>query len=146
MGMILREAEVTYTGRRIDAQRKISTAEHANEILDAYGLHSRAQETFVVMYLNTKHQCLAVQTVAMGSLGSVEIHPREVFRGAVIAGAAAVILAHNHPSGDTAPSRDDIELTARLKQCGDLLGVPVLDHIITAQGGNYVSLATLGAL
>ncbi len=146
MGMILREAEVTYTGKRVDASRKITCGKDAHAILDAYGLPQRAQENFVVIYLNTKHACLAVQTVAVGSLGGVEVHPREVFRGAAIAGAAAVILAHNHPSGDTTPSTEDVTITQRLKQAGDLLGIPVLDHIIVAQGGSYISLAELGIL
>ena len=84
--------------------------------------------------------------VGLGSLTEVAVHPREVFRGAMIAGAAAVILAHNHPSGDPKPSADDVKLTQRLVEVGVLLGIPVLDHVIVAQDRDYVSLATEGKM
>jgi DNA repair protein RadC len=71
--------------------------------------------------------------VAMGSLSEVEVHPREIFRGAILAGAQAVILVHNHPSGDVSPSPEDLALTRRLKAAGELLGIPMLDHLIVAQ-------------
>jgi len=146
MAMILKEAVVTYSGRKIDASRRVACAKDAATIFDGWGIADRAQECFGVMYLNTKHMCVGVQVVAMGALGSVEVHPREVFRGAMIAGAAAVILVHNHPSGDPTPSADDHTITARLKAAGELLGVPVLDHVIMAQGGNHHSLAENGQL
>ena len=144
MGMILREATVTYSGRRIEASRAIRHAQDASDVFQGWGIADRAQECFGVMYLNAKHACIGVQLVAMGGLTGVEVHPREVFRGAVLAGAAAVLLVHNHPSGDPTPSADDLALTARLKAAGDLLGVPVLDHIIVAQGGSFRSLANEG--
>lgn len=144
MGMILREAEVVYKGRRIDASRRVSTAKDAASVFSNWGIADRAQEAFGVMYLNAKHQCLAVQMVALGSLSEVSVHPREVFRGAMIAGAQAVILVHNHPSGSTDPSADDLTLTKRLVESGLLLGVPVLDHLILTQGGDYLSLAEQG--
>ena len=146
MGMILREATVTYSGRRIDASRRISHAKDAASVFQGWGIADRAQECFGVMYLNAKHACLGVQLVAMGALAGVEVHPREVFRGAMIAGAVAVLLVHNHPSGSTEPSKDDLALTQRLKAAGELLGVPVLDHVIMAQGGDYLSLAEHGHL
>jgi DNA repair protein RadC len=144
MAMILREAQVTYSGRKIDASRKIACAADAARVVKGWGIAERAQECFGVLYLNAKHACVGVQTVAMGSLMDVSVHPREVFRGAVIAGAAAIILTHNHPSGDTAPSADDIRITERLKNAGELLGVPVLDHVIVTPGGDFLSLAEIG--
>jgi len=142
MGMLLREAEVVYTGRRIEASRQIHSSSDAAQILIQFGIARRAQESFVVMYLNGKHNCLAVQTVALGTLNSCEIHPREVFRGAIMAGAQAVIVAHNHPGGDPTPSRDDVALTARLQAVGDLVGIPVLDHLILTLDGNWQSMAS----
>jgi len=130
MAMILREAELAYTGRKIEASRQVRSARDAAAVFQAWGLGQKCQEHFAVMYLTAKHHVAAVQTVAMGGLTGVEIHPREVFRGAVMAGAAAVIIAHNHPSGDPTPSREDKELTARLRAAGELMGIPVLDHLV----------------
>jgi DNA repair protein RadC len=80
-----------------------------------------------------------METVAVGSLNSAGVEPREVFKSAVRHSAAAVVLAHNHPSGDPAPSRDDVALTKRLAQAGELLGIEVLDHIVVGDR-KYVSL------
>ena len=76
---------------------------------------------------------------------SSPVHPRETFQAAVKRGAAAVILVHNHPSGDPTPSDDDIKITKRLKEAGDILGISVLDHVIVGDG-NYVSLRNLGII
>lgn len=146
MGMILREAEVVYKGRRIDASRRVAVSADAAKIFTEWGIADRAQECFSVMYLNAKHQCLAVQMVGLGSVTSVAVHPREVFRGAILAGAVAIILGHNHPSGDPTPSSDDVSLTRRMVEVGNLLGTPVLDHIVIAQGGEYQSLAEQGLM
>jgi DNA repair protein RadC len=138
MGMILREAEVVYRpGKRIDAPRKVRSSYDASEVLKGYGLADKTQEHFVVLYLNSKHMILGVQTVAMGSLNEVTVHPREVFRGAIMAGAAAVIIAHNHPSGDTDPSTDDMRITQRMIEVGKLVGIPVLDHIVVGEPRHY---------
>ncbi len=128
--MYLREASVTYTTKRIKVERKVATAYHVAEILMTTGHHMEAQEVFKVLYLNVKNQVIAVQEIARGSVNSVDVHPRELFRGAIMAGAVAVILAHNHPSGDSTPSASDWALTQRMKAAGILLGIPVLDHVI----------------
>ncbi|RDV82925.1 RadC family protein [Ammonifex thiophilus] len=97
------------------------------------------QEEFRVILLDTKNQLLGIETVAVGGLNIAGVLPREVFRAAVRRSACALILAHNHPSGDPTPSGEDLALTRRLVQAGDLLGVEVLDHLII--GDNcYVSL------
>jgi len=88
------------------------------------------REHFRVVILNTKNQVLAVETVSVGSLNSSLVHPREVFKPAVLKSAAAVILLHNHPSGDPTPSGEDLEITRRLAEAGKLIGIEVLDHII----------------
>ena len=97
------------------------------------------REHFLALYLDTRHRVTAVETVSIGSLNASLVHPREVFRPAIAWGAAAVIAAHNHPSGCARPSGDDLELTARLIRCGRLLGIELLDHIIVA-GSTLLSL------
>ena len=88
------------------------------------------RERFLALYLDTRHRVVAAETVSIGSLNASLVHPREVFKPAVAMSAAAVIVAHNHPSGDSSPSGDDLELTARLDRCGDLLGIALLDHLV----------------
>jgi DNA repair protein RadC len=98
------------------------------------------QEHFVCFDLNVRHRIIARRLIGKGTLTGVEAHPREIFRGAILAGAAAVILAHNHPSGDPTPSRADLEVTQRMRETGELCGIPVLDHVVVSKGG-YISLA-----
>jgi DNA repair protein RadC len=97
-------------------------------------------EEFWVLGLDVRHRVVVDQLAARGSLSGVEVHPRDVFRALIKAGVAAVIFCHNHPSGDPTPSRQDIELTARLREVGDTCGITVLDHVVVAAGG-YYSLA-----
>lgn len=96
-------------------------------------------ERFLVLLLNTRHEVLDAVEVTRGGLASSPVHPREVFKVAVREGAAAVILVHNHPSGDPAPSRADLAITARLCRAGAVMGIPVLDHVIIGDG-RWVSL------
>lgn len=101
------------------------------------------QEHFVCLYLNTKNQVMHRQTVFIGSLNASIVHPREVFREAFRRSAASIICLHNHPSGDPAPSREDIEVTKRLAECGRIMGVDLLDHIIIGEH-RFVSLKEKG--
>jgi DNA repair protein RadC len=98
-----------------------------------------SQEHFVVIDVDARHRVIGRRVVFIGTSCGVEVHPREIFRGALASNAAAVILAHNHPSGDPTPSAQDVSMTTRLRECGDLLGVPVLDHVVVANDG-WVSL------
>lgn len=82
------------------------------------------------LYLNARNQVIHRETVSIGSLSASIVHPREVFQAAVSHSAAGVILAHNHPSGDVSPSQEDLELTRRLVQAGQIMGIEVLDHLI----------------
>ncbi|MDE3012864.1 MAG: DNA repair protein RadC [Gemmatimonadota bacterium] len=104
-------------------------------------LRDRPLEEFHALLLNTRHRVLRAVLVTRGILDAALIHPREVFRLAVGEGAAGVILVHNHPSGDPAPSAEDRAVTRQLGEAGRTLGIPVLDHVIVAQGG-YTSLAS----
>ena len=102
-----------------------------------------SQEHFVCLYLNTKNQVLHKQTVFIGSLNASIVHPREVFKEAFKRSAASLICFHNHPSGDPSPSREDIEVTKRLTECGKILGIELLDHLIIGEQ-KFVSLKEKG--
>lgn len=103
------------------------------------------QEHFVCLYLNTKNQVIHKQTIFIGSLNASIVHPREVYREALKRSAASIICLHNHPSGDPAPSREDIEVTKRLAECGKIIGVDLLDHLIIGEN-KFVSLKEKGYL
>jgi len=90
-----------------------------------------------VVLLDGRHRVIAEVTVSRGTLTASLVHPREVFRGAIRAAAAEIVLVHNHPSGDPTPSREDETVTERLRRAGALLGVQVLDHVIVAEGGYF---------
>jgi DNA repair protein RadC len=97
-------------------------------------------EEFWAVALDVRHRVQTEVCLARGSLTGVEVHPRDVFRPLIRNAAAAVIFCHNHPSGDPTPSRQDIELTTRLREVGELCGIPVLDHVVVAFDG-YASIA-----
>lgn len=102
------------------------------------------REHFVVFMLDTRNKFIGANVVTVGTLTASLIHPREVFKPAILSNAAAVILAHNHPSDDTNPSAEDKETTKRLEQAGRLLGIGVLDHVIIGSGGAFASMRQLG--
>jgi DNA repair protein RadC len=120
---LVRESSVPYTVQSINGP------EDAVAILKPF-LESRDRENFVILCLDAKNKPTAIHTVSVGTVKSSQIHPREVFKAAILANTSAVILAHNHPSGDPTQSIEDREVTARLKQAGEILGIPVLDHLI----------------
>lgn len=101
------------------------------------------QEHFVCLYLNTKNQVIHKQAVFIGSLHASIVHPREVYREALKRSAASIIAVHNHPSGDPTPSREDIEVTKRLAECGKIIGIDLLDHLIIGDN-KFVSLKEKG--
>jgi len=117
---------------------------------DAYNLLKASfqdldREHFKVIHLNTKNQVLKVETTAVGILSSSPVHPREVFKEAVKMSSAGLILAHNHPSGDPTPSQDDLLLTKRLYEAGEILGIRIIDHLILGDN-RYLSLKERGQL
>ncbi|HUK64758.1 MAG TPA: DNA repair protein RadC, partial [Dongiaceae bacterium] len=109
----------------------------ASVLVPQYGAHP--VERFGVLLLDTRHRLIRVRLLSTGSLDTSLAHPREVFREAVAARAAAIVVFHNHPSGDLTPSRDDVELTNRLVHAGWLLGIEVVDHLIITER-HYCSL------
>lgn len=112
-------------------------------LLPPYG--SQAVEQFGIVMLDTRHRLIGSKVVCVGSLDATIVHPREVFREAIAAGAAAVALFHNHPSGDPTPSRDDLALTVRLVAAGAIVGIEVVDHLVLADQ-RYFSLLEAGQL
>lgn len=97
-------------------------------------------EVFSVLLLNGKHRIIGMAEISRGTMTTALVHPREVFGPALRLSAAAIIVVHNHPSGDPEPSMEDVEVTRRLIGVGKMLGVPVLDHIIVGEDGRYTSL------
>lgn len=119
------EVEVARARTRVDAPARV----HA---LLAPRVRGRPQEHFFALLLDSRHALRAARLVSLGTLTASLVHPREVFGPAVRESAAAVIVAHNHPSGDPTPSVEDVEVTRRLLAAGGMLGVPVLDHVVVA--------------
>lgn len=103
------------------------------------------KEHFVCLFLNTKNHIIAQETLSMGSLNASIVHPREVFRAAIKCSSASVVCAHNHPSGDPTPSPEDIQITERLCEAGEIVGIDVLDHIVIGDG-DFVSLKEQGLM
>lgn len=131
-----------FRGRRERVQ--IRSARDAAELLvPEFG--ARPVEQFGVMLLDTKHRVLRTTLLSVGTLDASIVHPREVFREAASGGAAAIVVFHNHPSGDPTPSGDDVALTRRLITAGELMGIAVLDHVIVAENA-FFSLQERGSL
>ena len=129
--LAVRDGHVTAT------KKNITTPEDIAYIIKPLLCEADREHCLVIM-LNGKNQVTAINTVSIGTLTSSLVHPREVFKPAIITNAASIILAHNHPSGDPKPSPEDLTITKRLKEAGELLGIPVLDHIII--GYSYFSI------
>lgn len=108
-------------------------------------LEDADREIFAVLLLDTRNRVIGIHPVSIGTLSSSLVCPRETFKAAILASAAALILTHNHPSGDPEASPEDLSVTARLKESGELLGIPVLDHVIVGHGA-FVSLKDRGLL
>jgi DNA repair protein RadC len=123
--------------------KRMSTASDVFQMFKS--LVNTPRETFICLHLNNKNVIQCVDVCSVGSLTASIVHPREIFIPALLSGAAALCFIHQHPSGDPEPSREDLDITTRLKQCGELLGIRVLDHIIIGQE-RYVSLADRGLL
>jgi len=127
----------------LDSERfSIGSADDAAFVIRRY-LEGVDREHFVAVMLDTKHVVNAIHTVSIGSLDASIVHPREVFKAAILANASAIIVAHNHPSGQSQPSPQDIQVTKRLDEAGRILGIDVLDHIIIGED-EFTSLKQLG--
>lgn len=123
---------------------KISTPKDAADIV-MESMRFLKQEVLKVIMLNVKNTVIKIRDVSMGSINSSIVHPREVFSEAIKISSASIIICHNHPSGDPSPSSEDINITHRLKECGKILGIELVDHLIIGDGV-YVSLKEKGIL
>ena len=135
---MVKERSVLYSARRIQ-----STSD-ADELVRQF-LDELDREAMIVVALNTKSEPTCLQVISIGSLSASIVHPREVFKVAILSNAYSILLAHNHPSGDTTPSQEDIKLTKRIKNASDIMGVSLLDHLIIGSDG-YYSFKEIGEL
>lgn len=118
----------------------------SEEVYNAFkNLHESDKEKFYAIHLDSKNKVIGVDMVSQGSADSSPVHPREVYKSALLASAASIIFVHSHPSGDPEPSYSDREITMQLKKAGELLGIEVLDHVIIGRGEFY-SFADKGEL
>lgn len=125
-----------------DRRKPYSEPEAVSKLLSQY-LEGADRENMVVLALDSQNHVIGVNTVSVGILDSTLVHPREVFKFAIMANAASIILGHNHPSGDVKPSAEDIAATKRFTQAGTLIGIELLDHIIVGEDG-FTSLRQKG--
>jgi len=127
-------------GAMYDVQKKIGSSYDAYKaITEITKVQEEAQEVFGILILNATHKIVAVHEISRGTLNASMVHPREVFKPAVLHNAAAIVCFHNHPSGEPKPSKEDIETTNRLVEAGKIMGIEVLDHIIVGDD-KYTSL------
>ena len=124
--------------------RTISSPKDAYEMIKEQ-LEGLDREQFIIACLNTKNEPTNITVVSVGSLNKAIVHPREVFKTAILSNAASIMAFHNHPSGETTPSQQDIQLTKRLYEAGELLGIKLLDHLIIGDG-TFTSLKEKGYL
>jgi len=135
---MVREASVLYDIRKIGSPK--DCVELGKKFLE-----DADREQLIVCCLDIKNQPTAINVVSVGSLNSSIVHPREVFKPAILSNSASIILFHNHPSGDVAPSREDISITERIKESGRMLGIELIDHIIIGNN-SYCSLKEKGII
>ena len=147
----LPESLPSYTTRLVEesrhpypSRRQVANPEDVAILLKDY-FKERDREEFILLILNTSNVLVGMSVISVGGLASSIVEPRQVFKVAVLANASAVILAHNHPSGNPEPSREDIRITRQLVEAGKLMGIPVHDHLILA-GETFTSLAERGLL
>ena len=127
---MVRESSVLYNIRRISEPRDI--VDLGKKFLDELD-----REELIVACLNAKNEVNSVNIVSIGSLNNSIVHPREVFKTAILSNAASIVMIHNHPSGDVTPSKEDKEITLRIKESGTILGICLLDHIIIGNDTYY---------
>ena len=128
-----------------EVESKISSPSDVRDYIEKiFNLSTQADEVLVLLVLDAKNIVIGAFEVSRGSLNSSIVHPREVFKRALLLNGASIILAHNHPSGDPTPSREDINVTKRLVEGGNILGITVLDHLTIGDNGRYRSFKEMG--
>ena len=139
------QVKLVRDGSQVSDRKKVDCAGTAALILQQY-LDGADREHFVVLLLDTQNQIIGIHTVTVGTLDASLVHPREVFKPAILANAASVLLAHNHPSGDPTPSAEDRSVTRQMAAAGATLGIEVLDHVVVGDMQRYCSFKETGML
>ncbi len=130
-------------GEEAEAYQKIDTITAPSSVYALFWFLKReTKEHVMAIHLDSKNRIICMEQISIGSMNASVVHPREVFKSALLSSAAGIILVHNHPTGDTTPSREDIDITTRLKEVGDLIGIRLIDHVII--GNSYLSMAESG--
>jgi DNA repair protein RadC len=143
---IIRPVYETLTVNDQNAQYQDAHLSSSREVVRLFDFLSReTKEHFWAVHLDSKNRLLCLDQVSTGSLNASIVHPREVFKSCLLSSAAALLLVHNHPSGDPTPSNEDREITMRLKEVSELLGIRLLDHVVIGDGRHY-SFADQGIL
>lgn len=132
----IREVKIRY-GRRHRTRYPVRSSQDIVKFINQKILLDNSKEHFILFCLDGNHSIAAYNVVSIGTATSAPVHPREVFQPAIMSGAVAIIIAHNHPSGSVEPSPEDFKVTDQLKQASRLLGIKLLDHIIVADEGYY---------
>lgn len=145
METIFEVVKIKQVLRDVEVQQsmKIRSPQDAADIAASF-IGDEDREVFLVMCLNSKNQVNAVHRCHVGSINSSIVHPREVFKSAILNNSASIIVAHNHPSQDVMASKEDIEVTRRLVKCGEMMGIEVLDHLVINEKGKFFSMKERG--
>jgi DNA repair protein RadC len=125
--------------------RKIAVPEDGANLLRRF-LADSDREQFLVVTLDTKNQPINVNVCSVGTLNSSLVHPREIFKVAILSNANSIIIGHNHPSGNPEPSKEDLSITKRIKEAGEIIGIKLTDHLILGEEEKFVSLKERGIL
>lgn len=136
-GVLLAAAEIVRRAQKQTPAGSSSLRSIYDVIDQAIEIRDKKKEHLMAFFLNARHQLIAKEIISIGTLTASLAHPREIFAPAIGKAAAAVILVHNHPSGDPSPSEDDIRLTKRITQAGQIMGIELLDHLIVTESGCY---------
>ena len=143
--MLVRELVIRYDCRRRPSPKQLRTpkdcAAHLTELIG-----HEAVEVLVLLCLDAQHQLICWHELSRGTVNQTSLHPRDVYKAAFLANAVSVILGHNHPSGVLSPSPEDLALTRRLRELSELVGIPLLDHIVVSGDGRYFSIREMGGL
>ncbi|RQN09840.1 DNA repair protein RadC [Clostridium butyricum] len=134
---MVKESSILYGNRRITSPKD------AVELIRIV-LKDSDREKLVVCCLNTKNEPTSISIISIGSLNSSIVHPREVFKTAILSNSASIIMAHNHPSGDIKPSKEDINVTERIRESGKIIGIEMIDHMIIGGDDKYMSFKEEG--
>lgn len=145
--MYIREVRVSY-GRRLPVRGQSLSLKSPREIVAVMApvLENEVVEVCYVLFLTTKHGLIRYHQLSRGSISSTFVSAREVYQAALLANASCIALVHNHPSGDPTPSPDDLSVTRRVRDAGEVIGIELVDHVVIGRGGEFVSIRGLGGL